>query len=134
MINLQIKNGELLTPGKGKILPTDQTVTWNLISDGSASFNDPPVSFPNPPPPPPPVYTAWPGSDPEPAPPNRWQADTNRILPPGSPAQLYKYTVHWSGGDLDPELENQPGSGSGGSKRGPEDQGRGDRDRGPGNA
>lgn len=104
VITLTVTNGQLnVNPPNATINRNVQTVFWNLVPPGS--FQNPPVAFANNQP----GYDNWPGTAPAPGPGNnQWSANANSPVPMGQPAKKYKYNVLWSGGVLDPDIENQP--------------------------
>lgn len=111
-VNIIIRSGNIdVQPPKITTTPTDLTVIWNIMNDGSLTLLDPPVQFPWPVPsgaPAPATCASWsqysgtvssgPG-------PNQWNA-AFPALPPGD-TRCYKYNVVYTGGSFDPEVENQ---------------------------
>lgn len=104
-IPINVTNGVVQQPPRRNADRIDQQVIWTINNpQGSGiTFANPPIEFV----PPPPGYNPWPGTAVTPGPgPNQWQANVNKSLPPGTPAELYKYDIVWTTGRLDPDLGN----------------------------
>jgi len=100
-------NGVNVNPDPAVIAgPNNQTITFNFVPN-AASFSNPPLTLETNPPAP---YVPWPSSGTLTQGPgtNQWTANANNPIPRGAPAQMYKYTVNYPGGNLDPGIENQP--------------------------
>lgn len=82
-----------------------QQIRVNLVTDGSGTYNNPPIEFPWPAPGP--GYSQWKGTVQQTGP-NQWLLDAKDPLSPGTPPKLYKYNILWSGGTFDPDIENDP--------------------------
>jgi hypothetical protein len=106
-VTIRITQGQVTAqPNRVHIDRVCQVIQWNLVTDGSGSFSNPPISFPWPAPPHDPPYTQWPSATTlVQTGPMQWEANVNS---PVNTMVIYKYDVNWSGGVFDPEAENDP--------------------------
>lgn len=113
-VTIRITNNQIAVQPPSVTIDRDcQSIQWNLVTDGSGTFADEPITFP-------PVptsgpqpacgsYTPWPSTGTiQKTGPMQWEANANSPVPPGGSAVCYKYDVNWSGGVLDPDIENDP--------------------------
>lgn len=146
MMAISIANGSIsVNPPLIRVNRNCQEVRLTLTSDSSGSYPTPltsAISFPWPvpatvPPPPCGVWTQFPSSGtvtPGPGA-NQLTISSNRPIPEGSPAECYKFDVHWFLGTtpqtLDPTIENEPFPPGGGLEIELPEQAKGDPPRGP---
>lgn len=116
-VTLRITQGVVTAdPPNIRIDRNCQIVQFNLVNDNSGTFDSNPIFFPWPVPstaplPPPPCmsYTQWPtaGTIVQTGP-KQYEANANSPIPDGGAAACYKYSVRWSGGIFDPDIQNEP--------------------------
>lgn len=107
-VTVRITRGQVtVVPARVEIDKVCQVIQWNLVTDGSGTYNDPPISFPWPAPVNNPPYSQWPSAGTlRQTGPLQWEANANS--PQSSSTVYYKYNIEWSGGSFDPDIANDP--------------------------
>src|SRR5829696_5289566 len=105
-VTITVANGQITQVSPPKVITNPGnlglTVNWQITGDGSITFANPPIQWPNPAPS---GYTQFStsvtGSG------NNWNATMPSMSP--SSTALYKYNIVYTSpnGSLDPEVENQ---------------------------